>query len=113
MEQTKQSIRIYSLSNDCYSFSVNNFHSLKHYAFNRSINPYYESAWEAYKDAKRMLKDYPTQTKIADMGFERDVTSEGDLVVSDISAEDMLTEHYTKLYEQLEESAQGVPEGKC
>ena len=91
-----------------YSFIVDNFSSIKHNILCSSVNDSYSYAWDAYKDAKNMVIKYPYHLNaLKNKRYAMDEYS--DLVVTDISADDMLVNHYTELYESFEERAKGLP----
>jgi hypothetical protein len=115
MTQTNQKIKIYQLNNGYYSFLVDEFSSLHHFIFTSDIKSMYKYAWNAYKDAKKTATKYPNLSKIAstikisEMEYEQDVNEYGDLVITNSSADNMLYAHYDKLYDALEQRAQGIP----
>ena len=65
------------------------------------VEPEYSYAWEAQKDAQKILRYYDHHFKYANEDMIKPI-------VTDISAEEMLVNHYREIYDGLEDKTHGV-----
>lgn len=82
------------------------FSSNKHYFVIPHIQSSYRYAWEACRDAWKLARNHPYHVRVLNASVE-DLEKP---VRSDISAEDMIIDHYMKVYRSLREKAQGTPD---
>lgn len=93
-------LQLYKVNNR-YAFAIGKFSSLSHFYLCPDIKPSYQYAWQAYRDAKRLHK-YQFAHIDAIQRLSADDLSISDVAVSsEISAEDMLMGHYSKIFEMM------------
>ena len=105
-------LQLYSVD-DRYSFAVGKFSSVHHYVLCPNINPTYQYAWEAYRDAHKMFrKQYfhieALQKTAADDLAVTDLASE----IHEVSAEEMIVDHFTKIFELTVERTKAFKDEK-
>ena len=105
-------LQIYSV-NDRYSFAVGKFSSVHHYLLCPDINPTYQYAWEAYRDAHKMYRKQffhieALQKTAADDLEVTDLASE----VHEVSAEEMIVTHFSKIFELTVERCKSFKDEK-
>lgn len=105
-------LQIYSVNNR-YAFTVGKFSSLNHFLLCPNISPTYQYAWEAYRDANKMYRTQyvhidAIQKSAADDLEVKDLASE----IHEVSAEQMIVDHYFKIYEIMVERCKDFKDEK-
>jgi len=77
------------------------FDSFKHHSLIPFLSSGYEYAWKAQKDANTLLRDYSHHLRYAREDLMRPI-------ITDISAEEMLQNHYMGIFDGLEDKTHGV-----
>lgn len=97
-------IRIYEIDNK-FCFTVNKFSSRSHSKLTSFVNPNYKYAWQALDDAKKIANKHSYHLEGLERFAMQDLTKD---VVSDISSETMLGDHYEIIYDGLVDTAVGM-----
>jgi hypothetical protein len=97
-------IKIFKRHNK-YHFEINSFSSFSHSFLTKFAEKEYRFAWEAYKDAKNIVKKYSYHIKALDkLAFEENQKP----VVSDVSANTKIADHYESILDFLYDIASGL-----
>ena len=100
--------KLYEIGNR-YSFSLDDFDSNKHFYLTANIKSSYKYAWQAYSDARALAMSTPCHIEAIKKQAAQDLTKED---VMDISAEEMIHQHYDSIYQMIEEKAEGEEDEK-
>ena len=95
-------LRIYS-HNNRFCFAIDGFSSMHHYFLSPSVKSSYASAWEANRDARKLLGVHAEAMKEKRYAFE-DMSKP---VVMDASADEMMTNHYKEIANILRQRSIG------
>jgi hypothetical protein len=100
---------IYTIG-DRYSFSVDDFSSYEHFYLTADVKSSYKYAWQAYRDARKIATSTPSHIEaIKRMAAQEEEKEEE---VMEISAEEMVSQHYNSIYSIIEERSKGDNEKK-
>jgi len=101
-------LKLYEIG-DRYSFSLDDFHSSSHFYLTANIKSSYKYAWQAYSEARNMAMSTPSHIEAIKKQAAQDLTKEAPM---DISAEEMIHQHYDSIYQMIEEKAEGEDDEK-
>ena len=89
---------------DRYSFSVDEFSSHDHFYLTADIKSSYKYAWQAYSAARQLAFTTPSHIEAVKKYAVQDMTKEETL---EISAEEMVSQHYDSIFNIIEERSKG------
>lgn len=101
-------LKLYEIG-DRYSFSLDDFHSSSHFYLTANIKSSYKYAWQAYSEARNMAMSTPSHIEAIKKQAAQDLIKEDPM---DISAEEMIHQHYDSIYQMIEEKAEGETKEK-
>jgi len=96
-------LKLYEIG-DRYSFSIDDFYSNNHFYLTANIKSSYKYAWQAYSAARKLAMATPSHIDVINKYAAQDLTKENPI---DISAEEMLHQHYDSIYQMIEERTEG------
>jgi len=100
-------LKLYEIGNR-YSFSLDDFNSNEHFYLTANIKSSYKYAWQAYSDARHLAFTTPSHIEAINKYALQDLTKEEPM---EISAEEMVGQHYESIFNIIEERAKGEDEG--
>lgn len=90
---------------DRYSFSLDEFSSHEHFYLTANIKSSYKYAWQAYRDARMLASSIPSHIEaIKRMSAQEE---EKDEHIMEISAEEMISQHYNDILSIIDERSKG------
>jgi hypothetical protein len=96
-------LKLYNINNR-YAFSVDKFSSMHHAFLVPELRQTYAFAWKAYKDAIKIARSYHPDVLKNKKYAAEDLTEP---FVVDISAEEMLFDHYSEILNKIDDKAKG------